>query len=124
MNWKVTAVVLSALWLIAVLGYELWERAEKNELYARAIYGFCVVSEDRRVKEEKPETANYAQCSKDREQALSEANKAPIDWRPLALYGLVPLPFLWLGTFLLQASRPQSAPMNLASQKVVLSFTP
>jgi hypothetical protein len=100
MRWTAVAVLVSALWLIGVFGHVLWDRAEKNTVYAATVYGSCMVLEDRRIREQSPPTSNYRQCEEDRAEALAEANKGPIDWRPLAMFGLPPLPFLWLGIFL------------------------
>jgi hypothetical protein len=107
MKFTGISVLVSALWLIGAFGYELVQRAQRNEFFAETLYGACMMIEDRRVREEHPPTTNYGQCRQEREEALAKANSEPVDWRSVATIGFIPLPFLWLGVFLAQR-RPRA----------------
>jgi hypothetical protein len=101
--WKFI-VIVSCLWLVGAIGYPLWEKAEHDALIGDALYGACIVLQDRQAKEEPTRPTNYRQCEEDRAEALRKAE--PLDMVPVLAWAFIPVVALWLaGALLLAAGR-------------------
>jgi len=90
-GWQRLGIVLSVLWLAGVFGYAFWHHKNEQQTYPRNVLAVCF----------EYIAPKGGDCQDLYEKTRREWQLIPFDWRNPTILGVGPLPFIWLGGWLM-----------------------